>query len=58
MLISEEEIGNLEAPEEEDLEESPMARIKRKAAAETQERHPDDPMIGKSPGKQISLGLD
>jgi topoisomerase-4 subunit A len=60
MLISEDEIGNLDAPEEEDLEESPMAKLKRaqaKAAME-QERHPDDPLIGKSPGKQITLGLD
>ncbi len=60
MLISEDEIGNMEAPEEEGLEESPMAKIKRQqaAAAKEQERHPDDPLIGKDPGKQIKLGLD
>ncbi|HRH68983.1 MAG: DNA gyrase/topoisomerase IV subunit A [Flavobacteriales bacterium] len=60
MIITEDEIGNLEAPEEEDLEESPMARLKRaqSQAAMDQERHPDDPLIGKSPGKQITLGLD
>lgn len=60
MLISEDEIGNLDAPEEEDLEESPMAKLKRQQAraAMEQERHPDDPLIGKSPGKQITLGLD
>ncbi|HRF82126.1 MAG TPA: hypothetical protein PL070_18785 [Flavobacteriales bacterium] len=60
MLISDDEIGNLDAPEEEDLEESPMAKLKRQQAraAMEQERHPDDPLIGKSPGKQITLGLD
>ena len=61
MLISEDEIGNLDAPEEEDLEESPVKRLKRAQAAseiEEEERHPDDPLIGKSPGKQIKLGLD
>ena len=58
MLITEQEIGNLDAPEEEDLEESPMTRIKKQQGAAEQERHPDDPLIGKSPGKQISLGLD
>lgn len=60
MLISDDEVGNLDAPEEEDLEESPMARVKRKQSQniEDTERHPDDPLIGKSPGKQIKLGLD
>lgn len=60
MLISDEEIGNLDAPEEEDLEESPMAKLKRQQmrAALENERHPDDPLIGKDPGKQIKLGLD
>lgn len=58
MLISEDEIGNLEAPEEEDLEESPMSRVKRQSNTEEKERHPDDPLIGKNPGKQITLGLD
>ncbi|MEZ4788500.1 MAG: DNA gyrase/topoisomerase IV subunit A [Flavobacteriales bacterium] len=60
MLISDDEVGNLDAPEEEDLEESPMTRVKRQQAQniEETERHPDDPLIGKSPGKQIKLGLD
>ena len=60
MLISDEEVGNLDAPEEEDLEESPMSRVKRTQAQqiEEQERHPEDPLIGKSPGRQIKLGLD
>ena len=60
MLISEDEVGNLELPEEEDLEESPMARLKREQAAlaPEPELHPDDPLIGKKPGKQIKLGLD
>ena len=37
-----------------------MTRVKRQQAQniEETERHPDDPMIGKSPGKQIKLGLD
>ncbi len=58
MLISDEEIGNLEAPEEEGLEESPVKQFKRQQAAEEQERSPDDPMAGYKPGKQITLGLD
>ncbi len=59
MLITDEEVGNLEAPEEEDLEESPMARLKRQEIEmENLERHPDDPLIGKSPGKQTKLGLE
>ena len=46
-------------PEEEDLEESPMARLKRQEIElENMERHPDDPLIGKSPGKQTKLGLE
>ncbi|MCB0770193.1 MAG: DNA gyrase/topoisomerase IV subunit A, partial [Flavobacteriales bacterium] len=56
MLISEEEIGNLEAPEEEDLEESPMKVFRKSQQAE--ENDPDVPLIGNKPGKQISLGLD
>lgn len=60
MLISDDEIGNLDAPEEEDLEESPMAKLKRQQmrVALKHERHPDDPLIGTDPGKQIKLGLD
>jgi topoisomerase-4 subunit A len=58
MLISEDEVGNMEAPEDEGLEESPMKQFKRQQAAGEQERSPDDPMIGYEPGKQITLGLD
>jgi topoisomerase-4 subunit A len=58
MLISEDEIGNLEAPEEEGLEESPMKQFKRQQAQQDVVRSPDDPLIGYEPGKQITLGLD
>ena len=59
MLITDEEIGNLDAPEEEGLEESPVKQLKRKQATEEgEDRSPDDPIIGYKPGKQISLGLD
>jgi len=59
MLISEDEIGNLDAPEEEGLEESPMKQLKRKQAAEEIERSPEDPLISRTePGKQIKMGLD
>jgi topoisomerase-4 subunit A len=58
MLIAEEEIGNLEAPEEEGLEESPMKQFKRAQVRQHVERSPDDPLIGYEPGKQITLGLD
>ena len=60
MLITEDEIGNLEAPEEEDLEESPVKQFKKLQSSddEGEDRSPDDPIIGYKPGKQISLGLD
>ena len=58
MLISEDEIGNLEAPEEEGLEESPVKQFKRAQAQQEVERSPEDPLIGYEPGKQITLGLD
>jgi topoisomerase-4 subunit A len=58
MLIAEDEIGNLEAPEEEGLEESPMKQFRRQQAQQDVERSPDDPMAGYEPGKQITLGLD
>ena len=58
MLISDDEIGNLDAPEEEGLEESPVKQLKRKQAAEEIERSPEDPIIGYKPGKQIKMGLD
>ncbi len=58
MLITEDEIGNMEAPEEEGLEESPMKQFKRQQGSGDVERSPDDPLIGYSPGKQITLGLD
>src|SRR5690606_21663831 len=58
MLICEDEIGNLDAPEEEGLEESPMKQFKRAQAQQQVERSPEDPMIGYEPGKQITLGLD
>jgi len=58
MLITEDEIGNMEAPEEEGLEESPMKQFRKQQAAEEIERSPEDPLIGYAPGKQITLGLD
>ncbi|MCB0763194.1 MAG: DNA gyrase/topoisomerase IV subunit A [Flavobacteriales bacterium] len=58
MLITEEEIGNLDAPEEEGLEESPMKQFRKAQAAEEAERSPEDPLIGYTPGRQITLGLD
>ncbi|MBK9535549.1 MAG: DNA gyrase/topoisomerase IV subunit A [Flavobacteriales bacterium] len=58
MLISDDEIGNLDPPEEEGLEESPMKKFRRAKAAEEDERSPNDPLLGDSPGKQIKLGLD
>lgn len=58
MLITDDEVGNLEAPEEEGLEESPVKQFKRKQAADEQERSPEDPLIGYKPGKQITMGLD
>lgn len=58
MLISDEEIGNMEAPEEEGLEESPVKQFKRQQAIQEVERSPEDPLIGYEPGKQITLGLD
>ena len=58
MLITEDEIGNMEPPEEEGLEESPMKQFRRAQAAEDVERSPEDPLIGYTPGKQITLGLD
>lgn len=58
MLITDEEIGNLEAPEEEGLEESPMKQMKRAKRTSADEISPEDPLTGYKPGKQISLGLD
>lgn len=58
MLIGEDEIGNLEAPEEEGLEESPMKQFRKAQAQQDTERSPNDPLIGYEPGKQITLGLD
>ncbi len=58
MLISEDEVGNMEAPEEEGLEESPMKQFRRAQAQQDVERSPEDPLIGYEPGKQITLGLD
>ena len=58
MLISEEEIGNMEAPEEEGLEESPVKQFRRAQVRQEVERSPEDPLIGYEPGKQITLGLD
>jgi topoisomerase-4 subunit A len=55
MLITDEEVGNLGAPEEDDLEESPMSAVKR---VEQENFDPNEPMIGFKPGKQITLGLD
>ncbi len=58
MLISDDEVGNLEAPEEEGLEESPVKQFKRQQAVQDMDRSPEDPLIGYEPGKQITLGLD
>ena len=58
MLITEDEIGNMDAPESEDLEESPVKQFKKQQATEDVERSPEDPLIGYEPGKQITLGLD
>ncbi len=57
MMISDDEIGNLGAPEEEDLEQSPMSGVK---VIKEQEGpvDPNEPMIGFKPGKQITLGLE
>jgi len=57
MLISDEEIGNMDAPEEEGLEESPMQEFRKSHKAEKEE-DPDQPIIGYKPGKQMDLGLD
>lgn len=59
MLITDDEIGNLDAPEEEGLEESPMKQMKRAKSTSADVISPDDPLIGGyKPGKQIELGLD
>jgi topoisomerase-4 subunit A len=60
MLLTEDEAGNLEAPEEEGLEESPVKQFKKERTTDEggEDRSPEDPMIGYKPGKQISLGLD
>ncbi|MBP8824723.1 MAG: DNA gyrase/topoisomerase IV subunit A [Flavobacteriales bacterium] len=61
MLISEEEIGHLPPPEEEDLERSPMEEFRRGHKVEKTDRadrSPDDPMIGGKPGKQMDLEWD
>ena len=57
MLISEDEIGHLEPPEEEGLERSPMEEF-RKGRKAPKEDDPDQPIIGYKPGKQMDLGLD
>ncbi|MFN3875609.1 MAG: hypothetical protein ACK4L7_06825 [Flavobacteriales bacterium] len=54
-----EEIGNLEAPEAEGLEESPVKQFKRAKRVAAEAISPDDPLIGGcKPGKQIELGLE
>lgn len=60
MLITEEEIGNLEAPEEEDLEESPVKQFKKSQSTDEggEDRSPEDPILGSKPGKQATLGFD
>lgn len=57
MLITEDEIGHLEPPEEEGLERSPMEEF-RKSHKAPKEEDPDQPIIGHKPGKQMDLGLD
>ncbi|MGB3868260.1 MAG: DNA gyrase/topoisomerase IV subunit A [Flavobacteriales bacterium] len=57
MLISEDEIGQLDTPEEEGLERSPMEEFRKShKAAKTDD--PDQPIIGYKPGKQMDLGLE
>ncbi len=57
MLITEDEIGHLDPPEEEGLERSPMEEF-RKSHKAPKEEDPDQPIIGHKPGKQMDLGLD
>jgi len=57
MLISDDEIGHLDPPEEEGLERSPMEEF-RKSQKAPKEDDPDQPIIGYKPGKQMDLGLD
>src|SRR5690606_16097367 len=57
MLISEEEVGQLEPPEEEGLERSPMEEFRKSQKAEKTD-DPKQPIIGYKPGKQMDLGLD
>jgi topoisomerase-4 subunit A len=57
MLITDEEIGNMDAPEEEGLEQSPVQEF-RKSHRTEKEEDPDQPIIGRKPGKQMDLGLD
>ncbi|MGV9012764.1 MAG: DNA gyrase/topoisomerase IV subunit A [Flavobacteriales bacterium] len=57
MLITDDEIGHLEPPEEEGLERSPMEEF-RKSQKAPKEDDPDQPIIGHKPGKQMDLGLD
>lgn len=61
MLITKEEVGHLELPEEEGLERSPMEEFRKShkvEKADKEDRSPDDPIIGYKPGKQMDLGLD
>lgn len=58
MLISEDEIGNLEAPEKEGLEESPVKQFLKNRNQEDGEPDPDRPMLGYKPGKQITLDME
>ena len=57
MLITEDEIGQLEPPEEEGLERSPMEEYRKSHKPEKSD-DPDQPIIGAKPGKQMDLGLD
>jgi hypothetical protein len=57
MLITDEEIGNMDAPEEEGLEQSPVQEF-RKSHRTEKEEDSDQPIIGRKPGKQMDLGLD
>jgi topoisomerase-4 subunit A len=58
MLISPDEVGHLEPPEEEGLERSPMEEFRRTHHVEKPKANPDEPIIGYKPGKQMDLGLD
>ena len=58
MLITPDEVGHLEPPEEEGLERSPMEEFRRTQKTPPKTDNPDEPIIGYKPGKQMDLELD